>query len=162
MSIFEQNATKEKAKKVWVSFGIIRNLCPFMDACQMVCLQSANKFCYDIAVSRVQYSIPLPKTFYFTWPGGELVKNIISFSETRGINTTEQSLDLKYWYSVQVGPKSLFQIYYNSTKCRMIKGDQNDQFTSTVLAPPSDSTLYNFSICFVNAKFVYFTGGCNN
>ena len=55
-----ENAGKDYCRKVWVSFGIFRIMLPFLDGHQIVCLQSANKFCHDIAVCRVNLSIPLP------------------------------------------------------------------------------------------------------
>ena len=48
---------KEKARKVWVSFGIFMILLPFLDENQIIYLQSANKFCYNIGISRVRPSI---------------------------------------------------------------------------------------------------------
>ena len=44
---------KEKARRVWRSYGILIVLIKFMDGYQIICLQSINKFCYDIAISRV-------------------------------------------------------------------------------------------------------------
>ena len=62
----KENANNEKCKLVWVSFGIFMNLLPFLDSYQILCLQSANKFCYKIAISRVQHNILVPETYYFT------------------------------------------------------------------------------------------------
>ena len=40
---------------------------PFLEGHQRVELQLVNKFCYDIAVSRVEVRILIPKNFYFTY-----------------------------------------------------------------------------------------------
>ena len=78
-----QREAREKrlCRKVWVSFGIFMILLPFMDGHQIICLQSANKFCYSIAVSRIQLSLRFDGPFYFTWHHeGKLSKSILSFS----------------------------------------------------------------------------------
>ena len=72
-----------------MSFGIFMVLLPFMDGKEIVCLQSANKFCYEIAISRVQLSIR-PETYFFTWPGGgycskHLLNTIVSYSKANGV-----------------------------------------------------------------------------
>ena len=49
----KENAKEERRKLVWVSYGNFLAVLPFMDSYEIVYLQIANKFCYDIAVSRV-------------------------------------------------------------------------------------------------------------
>ena len=84
---------KEKSKKMWVSFGIFMILLQFLDGYEIVCLQSANRFCYSIAVSRVQLIIRIERTVYFTWADGdsELLKNrLILYSERTGVKLLKQ------------------------------------------------------------------------
>ena len=132
----------------------------------MVCLHRANKFCYDIAVSRVQLSIRFPKTFLFTYPsGGELNNTIVSFSEARGVKLlTQQAFNFKDCFSVQVGEDKIFQAYEYFTYCRMLKSDQKNVFSCTTqtILPLSATGLYGASMCGVNENFVYVTGGCNS
>ena len=44
----------------------------------------------------------------------------------------------------------------------MLTRDENNAFSSTDITPLSAKKLYNYSMCAVNAKFVYLTGGLNN
>ena len=83
---------KEKSRKVWTSFGIFMILLSFIDEYQVVCLQYANKFCYNIAVSRVQLRVEARRIpIYFTWPnGGELSNKIVSYSLKTGVELLQQ------------------------------------------------------------------------
>lgn len=85
MIALHENATKDNSRKVWVSYGVFIVLLPFLDAYQILCLQITNKFCYEIAVSRVQYTMQLRMAINFTWPnGGYLTNNVISYSDAGG------------------------------------------------------------------------------
>ena len=53
------NASKKQAWKVYTSLGINVAMLPFMTALEQIRLQLANKFCYTILVSRVQYQVPV-------------------------------------------------------------------------------------------------------
>ena len=122
------NATKEFSRKVWVSYGVFIAMLSFLDEFQTVCLQSTNKFCYNIAVSRVQISLSTDQLVYFTWPnGGKLSEHIIAYSETTQIkllqlekqkfvkdldtNSNIQSFEFTAWNSCQVGKNLIFQAY---------------------------------------------------
>lgn len=52
------------AKQIWVSFGIFMTLLPFLDKVEIYKLQASNKFCYSIAISRVQLQIQVSPPFY--------------------------------------------------------------------------------------------------
>ena len=41
----------------------------------------------------------------------------------------------------------------------MLTRDKNNAFSSTKIAPLSAKSLYHYSMCAINAKFVYVTGG---
>ena len=41
----------------------------------------------------------------------------------------------------------------------MLRSDQNNEFSCTDVSPLSATQLCGFSMCAVNAKFVYITGG---
>ena len=43
--------------------------------------------------------------------------------------------------------------------CRLLTSDQNNAFSCTEISPLSEKTLYDISMCLVNDKFVYVTGG---
>jgi len=45
--------TKFKCEKVWKNYGIFKAIVPFVGIDYWICLQQLNRFCYDIAVSRV-------------------------------------------------------------------------------------------------------------
>ena len=44
----------------------------------------------------------------------------------------------------------------------MLTRDENNAFSSTDITPLSAKSLRNYSMCAVNDKFVYLTGGSNN
>lgn len=118
---FRENAKKNHRRKVWVSFGIFDTVSLFLSGYEFISLQSVNRFCYNIAVSRVQCRISNERRIYFVWPSaGSLSKAIVSFSETSGVklltqnsleaaegpsnsNTPRQAFDFKGWCSIQVG-----------------------------------------------------------
>ena len=172
---FRRNTTKFQARKVWVSFGIFMILLPFMDDCQIVCLQSTNRFCYNIAVSRVQLSIRPEVPLYFTWHVGALSKKLISYSEKTGIQLLTQkaarehpiteSFDFSNCDSCQIDKDSLFLAEFGFNKCRILSKNDNNMevFTSRPTAAPptpSDDRLENYSMCCaIDAKFIYVTGG---
>ena len=43
----------------------------------------------------------------------------------------------------------------------MLRNDHNNTFSCTEIAPLSLKPLYNASMCLVNDKFIYVTGGVN-
>ena len=45
--------SKGKSRRAWTSFGVAQNFLTFMDDLDRITIQLANKFFYDIAVSRV-------------------------------------------------------------------------------------------------------------
>ena len=49
---------------MWTSYGIFRAIQEFVEGYDFLTLQFANKFCYDIAVSRAQLLVA-DKSFYF-------------------------------------------------------------------------------------------------
>ena len=175
--VFKENASKERCRLLWVSYGIFINLLPFLYGHQVVCLQSANKFCYDIAVSRVQYSILTETKTYFTWPTRESQLNgaIVSYSESSGVrlitqealeadfsnpDAPKQDFDFLIWGSLQVGKSKIFQAYQDLTKFRMlIKNDDNVFIYKEVSPIPNYLRLHASSMCAVNAKFIFVTGG---
>ena len=53
----------------------------------------------------------------------------------------------------------MFQYSDGLTKCRMLTRDQNNVFSCTEISSLSDTKIFNPSMCAVNAKFVYVTGG---
>ena len=71
------------------------------------------------------------------------------------------------WNSVKIGKKLIFQVFWNLSKCRMLQGDQNNDFSVVITkkeieAPRSGKTPYiliGAKVCVVNSKFVYVTGG---
>ena len=175
--VFKDNASKQKCRLLWVSYGMLIAVFPFMDGYQIkilsvkyfllenerklrfvpqpdgkevVCLQSANKFCYSIAVSRVQLSISTKTPIYFTFPSSESTFriSIITFSEATGVKLIhQQGLDLKLWYSVQVSRNQIFQTNSDLFECRMLTRDQDNAFSCTEISPLSAKGLYNASIC---------------
>ena len=42
------------SKKVWVSFGAMDGVLAFLEPIERILLQLANRFAYDIAISRVE------------------------------------------------------------------------------------------------------------
>ena len=127
---FSQNAMVGQARRVWVSFGIFMILFPFMDGLEIVCLQSANKFCYDKAVSRVQHRIPLPETFFFIHLIlGSLSDVIVSFSQATGVKIlTDKERNFFSIGCIQVGRYQIFQadLYADFRICRMLRSDRNN------------------------------------
>ena len=82
---------REKARRVWVSSCIFMILLPFIDGYHIVCLQSANKFMYEIAVSRFQRIIRFRGPLYFTWAADGILNNsILQYSQAFGLSLLDQ------------------------------------------------------------------------
>ena len=116
---------------------------------------------------------PLPKE--------HVSSSIVSFSEKSGVKllATEQDIDFEEWCSVQVGKNLIFQSSRDFTKCRMLRRDENNAFSSrkirtincllhTCISKPLSAKqrkskiakgLYRAGVCQVFEKFIYVTGG---
>ena len=82
----------------------------FLSEFERIKLQQANKFVYDIAISRVETRANLLGHAYFTWSdGGRLDKTIfkvnLSTLKIKEICSPESNHN---WVSVQVGCRSIY------------------------------------------------------
>ena len=55
-------ASKKRAWKLYTSFGIVRVMVAHLEPLEQIRLQLANKFCYEIAVSRAQTIVQFDST----------------------------------------------------------------------------------------------------
>ena len=62
------SALKVKCDTVCHSYGIWNEVLPNLTSIEQITLQKANRFFYDIAMSRSQTKISLPSYFFFTCP----------------------------------------------------------------------------------------------
>ena len=68
--------TKRHSYRVWTSFGITKQMIPFLDTLEQIHLQTVNMFWYKIAVSRVQSVIPV-HMLYFAWSESAMFRRTI-------------------------------------------------------------------------------------
>ena len=67
------------------------------------------------------------------------MRDIITVSASgtvKRFTTEDQNISHAGWFSVQVTPTQVFQLYFNSTKCRMLEILQNNTYTVTPKANP--------------------------
>ena len=97
----KQIISKEKCRRLWVSFGVFITVLPFLDGYQITSMQTINMFWYKIAVSRVQYTIKIKRPFYLLHPDFD---EIVSIDGVTGQSTIikDYRLDFAYILSVQV------------------------------------------------------------
>ena len=77
---------------------------------------------------------------------------------------SDNAYDFNKWYSCQVDRNSVFLAFHGLTRCRMLtKSAPNSIFSCLEVSPLSKKELLAHSMCVVNAKFIYITGGyCAN
>ena len=79
-----------KAKKIWTSFGVMRELLPFLDPEERVYLQQGNQFFYDVAISRAELSIQMAESLYFTWNRpGRFQKQVFVYQKANSVVKTK-------------------------------------------------------------------------
>ena len=66
----EEQMRKKLALRVITTLGVNIPMISFLPPHEQIKFQLANRFCYEIAVSRVQYRVKVADYFYFTWPTG--------------------------------------------------------------------------------------------
>ena len=71
--------SKEKCRRMWVSFGVFMTIIQFLDQYLIIELQVLNKFCYNVALSRVLPNIR-KAAFYLAYPSD--TSKIISIKQT--------------------------------------------------------------------------------
>lgn len=132
---FKLTASKELGKRIWSSFGAWDELLNLLEPQQCLELQAANKFCYNVAVSRVVVKISLRYPLYFTLADSivmkdkldldedtpdKLVKVSASLSQSSIIVTEQvQTFNLSWWLSVQIG-NDLLQVHNLFNDCRLL------------------------------------------
>ena len=78
------NASKSKAEKMITTLGINIPMISFLEPLEQVELQLGNKFCYNIAVSRVQYKVQQSELFFFVSPtGDELRRSVLVYDAVK-------------------------------------------------------------------------------
>ena len=95
-------ASKRQCWTVWTNFGIGRNMLCFLSEYERITFQQANKFVYNIAISRVETRINLLSNAYFTWfDGGSLDKIIFRVNlSTQSVCKLKSPVSNFNWVSV--------------------------------------------------------------
>ena len=89
-----------------------------------------------------------------------LEKAIVSFYEATAVKLLRKpEFNFNNWCSVQVGENLIFQALSTMSRCRMLTCDNNNAFSYTEVSTFSVFALVFHSMCGVNSKFVYVTGG---
>ena len=63
--VIRRNAGKHRCREVYCSYGTMLQILPFLSDVDLLMMQRCGKFCYDIAVSRVQVKFCFPFKHYF-------------------------------------------------------------------------------------------------
>ena len=154
-------ASKRHCWMVWTNYGIGRNMFFFLSEHERITFQQANKFAYDVAISRVDTRINLFRNAYFTWSdGGRLDKTILKVNLS-----TMQTQELKCpksnrnWVSVQVGYRSIYQQYDNQFNQFRQLSEHNGVISVHKKTKPLRGGGMGAALCNFNDKSLVLTGG---
>ena len=152
-------ASKRHCWMVWTNYGIGRSLLCFLSEYERIEFQQANKFVYDIAISRVETKVSILWYAYFIWSdGGRLDKTMFKVNlSTLNIQQLKSPVSNYNWASVQLGNRSIYQLCQD--RLRLLSVDHSGvisvhQKAQTLHKHGPDAAMSNFS-----DKSLVLTGG---
>ena len=101
----ETPESKAQSRKLWTSYGAWDEITSFFGSIEQTSLQGLSRYCYKVAVSRVQTSIKLPLPVYFCWHhGSNFRETLFSFDRKSGAFSlqTDSCFDFNGYLTVQV------------------------------------------------------------
>lgn len=155
---------KSKSKKVWVSYGIMRALCPFLHGDEQVRMQILNRFSYRVLVSRIQATIPLAldglifslglydddkkSTLYFYDESTEVCQELKYENVDLSNSEIIQAKNEIYAFEI-VAPKRFFVVKPNRRTAKV-------KFLQGLITPRTQISICNF-----DDRFIFAIGGWN-
>ena len=154
-----------KAKKIWTSFGVTRELLPFLDPLERVYLQQGNQFFYDVAISRAELSLKKAEKLYFTWNSpGRFQKQVFVYQKANSVVKTKQILckDVDFYGIITVQAKrNLFGFDSHQSKDRPRLLAYSHFESGIVVNEKAKPTRKHYMPCVVNFqdKYIFVIGG---